>query len=68
MDCSVTQRATYLQQVYIYTGSPPCSGGHGGGGGGGGRAEFLTLMEGVIVGTTGMKTVMTGTEDPFSLL
>ena len=25
--------ATHLHQVYIYTGSPPCSGGRGGGGG-----------------------------------
>ena len=51
---------TPLHQAYIYTVSPPCSGGGG--------TELLTLLEGVTVGRTDMKTVITGTEDPFSLL
>ena len=51
---------TPLHQAYIYTASPPCSGGGG--------TKPLTLLEAVTVGRTDMKPVITGTEDPFSLL
>ena len=65
VDYSITKRA-HTPTPGMYMGRPT----HGGGGGSEEAADVgtLTMIEGTIMGTTDMKTVITGTEDHLLLI